>query len=589
MKKIGLVLLSCLLFTNVTAQSKYFEKKTLWANNNTQEVWQIVPKEEGGYALLGHAIEIANPAGYSFFWEIDEYGEELAAPVYYQQGDTNFYAAKMLPNELGYAIAQNEDPDNWGDATGYMVFLQVDESGHKIYQHKIGSDLYYNVVTSMVRTPNDNGYLFVGRITINNYYRPYLVKLNANGEKQWEKIINDYNPNLDSRLFDVVHTNEGYFVTGTINTNSDTNVGDILLAQINITDGSFIQQWVYNFDDYYGSSTLDWGINLMALADGGFIIGGKKETVPQYGYVLRLNSNKQIVWFNDSTTFDCGVWGMVQVPTDGSFVTTGCATVLYPEVSNGVQVEISKVSATGNLLWKRHYGVDGADDYAWDMINTPDGGFMVVGRSYSFFWQQTPIYLLKTNCMGLLTQPQAAFAAQMDTAALRATFQNLSQYTYPDSIDGGHYIWDFGDGATSTDINPTHTYAQGGNYTVTLTAVVCSDTSVFVQEVSTYAVGINQVLPLEGGGRGGLYTVLPNPAQDYLVINSQTSTTNATFVLYDVLGREQLRQNLSSPSFGGGKGEATIATKHLPSGIYLYQIINPQNQTLQYGKVSILH
>ncbi|MBK9460595.1 MAG: hypothetical protein IPN94_14485 [Sphingobacteriales bacterium] len=41
---------------------------------------------------------------------------------------------------------------------------------------------------------------------------------------------------------------------------------------------------------------------------------------------------------------------MVQVPTDSSFVTTGCATVLYPEVSNGVQVEISKVSATGSLL-----------------------------------------------------------------------------------------------------------------------------------------------------------------------------------------------------------------------------------------------
>ncbi|MBK9460594.1 MAG: PKD domain-containing protein [Sphingobacteriales bacterium] len=136
---------------------------------------------------------------------------------------------------------------------------------------------------------------------------------------------------------------------------------------------------------------------------------------------------------------------------------------------------------------------------------------MVVGRSYSFFWQQTPIYLLKTNCMGLLTQPQAAFAAQMDTAALRITLQNLSQFVYPDSIDGGHYLWDFGDGATSTQINPTHTYAQGGNYTVTLTAVVCSDTSVFVQEVSTWGGG-HTSSPLEGGVRGDYtqcYPILP--------------------------------------------------------------------------------
>lgn len=31
-------------------------------------------------------------------------------------------------------------------------------------------------------------------------------------------------------------------------------------------------------------------------------------------------------------------------------------------------------------------------------------------------------------------------------------------------------LWDFGDGETSTKINPTHTYAEDGDYTVTLTA-----------------------------------------------------------------------------------------------------------------------
>src|SRR5690606_20043830 len=31
-------------------------------------------------------------------------------------------------------------------------------------------------------------------------------------------------------------------------------------------------------------------------------------------------------------------------------------------------------------------------------------------------------------------------------------------------------VWDFGDGTTSTELNPTHVYAQPGNYTVTVTA-----------------------------------------------------------------------------------------------------------------------
>lgn len=38
------------------------------------------------------------------------------------------------------------------------------------------------------------------------------------------------------------------------------------------------------------------------------------------------------------------------------------------------------------------------------------------------------------------------------------------------SIDGDEYLWDFGDGNSSTDEEPTHSYAQPGSYTVSLTA-----------------------------------------------------------------------------------------------------------------------
>lgn len=43
------------------------------------------------------------------------------------------------------------------------------------------------------------------------------------------------------------------------------------------------------------------------------------------------------------------------------------------------------------------------------------------------------------------------------------TFENLSK-------DAVSYSWDFGDGNTSTDVNPVHTYAAEGSYTVVLTA-----------------------------------------------------------------------------------------------------------------------
>ncbi len=44
-------------------------------------------------------------------------------------------------------------------------------------------------------------------------------------------------------------------------------------------------------------------------------------------------------------------------------------------------------------------------------------------------------------------------------------------------------LWDFGDGATSTDENPDHTYAEAGTYTVTLTLTTSQGTSAMTSQV----------------------------------------------------------------------------------------------------------
>ncbi|MEO0559701.1 MAG: PKD domain-containing protein [Bacteroidota bacterium] len=61
------------------------------------------------------------------------------------------------------------------------------------------------------------------------------------------------------------------------------------------------------------------------------------------------------------------------------------------------------------------------------------------------------------------TPPEAAFSASQDEAnPLVVRFSNLS-------ISATDYSWDFGDGNTSTDAEPSHEYAKFGNYEVSLT------------------------------------------------------------------------------------------------------------------------
>ncbi|HNL07782.1 MAG TPA: hypothetical protein PKH93_09425, partial [Chitinophagales bacterium] len=389
------VLLGCL--DSLLVYGQYYQKSILLQGDFAfQEAAQVINVNDTLYTVLIHPRMDTDDFYHSGLLFTDSKGTVIDT-VFFREEHTNYAATDILRNELGYGILVTKDPDTYGSLPGYPVFLQVDSLGNILYAHEAVDTINYKVVEQMVRTPEDGGYLAVGRVIVNSVgrYKPYLIKFSANGTKQWEKIINDYTPSLDSRLYDVVRNEEGYFAVGTINgsPNVAQGLGDIILAKIDITDGHFIEEWAYDFDDYYGSNGFDWGYGLVALQDGGFMIGGGKQTLPQYGYLIRLDSNKDIVWFNDSINYDCSVRGM-QPLSDGSFVTTGCATVLYPEVSDGVQVEISKVSSSGALLWKRHYGVDGRDDYAWGMTAAPDGGFMVVGRTYDFATQQVPIYLL---------------------------------------------------------------------------------------------------------------------------------------------------------------------------------------------------
>ncbi|RYF23092.1 MAG: PKD domain-containing protein, partial [Flavobacteriales bacterium] len=80
-----------------------------------------------------------------------------------------------------------------------------------------------------------------------------------------------------------------------------------------------------------------------------------------------------------------------------------------------------------------------------------------------------------TETITVLAQPLVSFITETTTGCigLAVKFKNLSQ-------DGVSYLWDFGDGTTSTAFEPTHTYQGPANtYTVSLTAVNalgCSNT-----------------------------------------------------------------------------------------------------------------
>ena len=168
--------------------------------------------------------------------------------------------------------------------------------------------------------------------------------------------------------------------------------------------------------------------------------------------------------------------------------------------------------------------------------------------------------------MGLVTLPEAAFSyvPQGDGSV---AFYNQSQFVYPDSIDGGHYLWHFGDGSTSTERNPSHTYPQGGSYTVTLTAVVCNDTSVYAQEVST-VVGIHAI-----GANNLVLQLIPNPATEKatLQLTSPQNLPNTKIEVFNITGAKVYA---TTTNLQAGSNNVQLNLANFEKGLYIINLTN---------------
>lgn len=112
-------------------------------------------------------------------------------------------------------------------------------------------------------------------------------------------------------------------------------------------------------------------------------------------------------------------------------------------------------------------------------------------RSIALF-AAIPLLFLSSCEDDPVPDPIASFQYEIsDADFLEVIFTNFSQ-------NADSYSWDFGDGETSTEENPTHAYTAAGNYTVILTATNADDVSATYQE-SIEVVDPNEALKMLTG------------------------------------------------------------------------------------------
>lgn len=160
------------------------------------------------------------------------------------------------------------------------------------------------------------------------------------------------------------------------------------------------------------------------------------------------------------------------------------------------------------------------------------------------------------------------------------------------------YIWDFGDGNSSTQQYPFHQYVVPGHYVVCLTvnatytnaigSATCTNTHCDSSSVQRVAAGflMSQFNVVPQTVTGVKQTekqidlkAFPNPIADELTIEATITNDNKlTFILVDALGRTALIGNLNS-------SKTTINTSNLEKGFYSLSITNEKGNNLKTIKL----
>jgi gliding motility-associated-like protein len=146
---------------------------------------------------------------------------------------------------------------------------------------------------------------------------------------------------------------------------------------------------------------------------------------------------------------------------------------------------------------------------------------------------------------------------------VKAQFETPSRGCVPynavftnNSLGGLNFVWDFGDGATSTDVNPNHLYNTPGVYTVKLNAF--DSTSCNKVDVTTFTITVSPIPTAS-------FTYNPNPPQENTFTNFVNQSTGATNYNWN---------------FGDGESATDVNPSHIfPETANFNVCLNAANET----------
>jgi hypothetical protein len=178
----------------------------------------------------------------------------------------------------------------------------------------------------------------------------------------------------------------------------------------------------------YGGSANEYAFSVQQTSDGGYIVAGRTNSFGAGStdiLLIKTDANGNIIWAKTygGTNTDSAL--TVQQTSDGGYIMVG---ITYSFGAGGRDIFLIKTDASGNVQWAKTYGGTG-DDYAHSVQQTLDGGYIVAGWTNSFGAGGEDILLIKTDANGNIIWAKTYGGTDDDGA-----------YSVRQTSDGGYIV-----------------------------------------------------------------------------------------------------------------------------------------------------
>jgi hypothetical protein len=470
-------------------------------------------------------------------------------------------------------------------AYNYTWLIKTDVNGDILWEKFIGGN--YSRVSVERFTQNDLGDIYLcGDIIQEGQYDPFIIKLNACGEKQWcNQLLTTSNYDFYS---DIVTTPDNGCAALIIQAYLPLDINNTGILRFS-SDGELLWQKFYQSPD---QGVWDEGLNfLIPTPDSGFLMTGScyypdPENPDLYWlhpYYVKTDSLGNFEWETIvyQETAEMGGMAWETIISSSKEYYYSCIEHYYHSNNNYSRLPaIVKIDLDGNVI--DVYDLV-HEDYNWGRLNSAAfiNDSLLAGGAGWFYNEDPPIsraIIFDTlgNIRDSLTLLNTGWLSK---TAVTHDGKLLFYNTIEEDGNFDTYLFKL-----TQDLEQDTFYTTPFVYDSLCPYQIASDT--IVPDDCGVIVGIEEQGGGEAGKHGGMEAwehggmfLWPNPAKT--IVNCQLSTVDFQFnstlsvdhlslVVYDIFGREIYTEVVSSTREGGGReGGWQINVEGFPPGIYL--------------------